>query len=111
MISVPGYKIIEKIQQDTKSVLYRGRRETDETPVLIKTPSSKYPSSGDLGRLRHEFEITKDLNLRGILRPYALQKTNGTMALILEDVGGQSLKSFTASRGRFRFLYATPRSL
>lgn len=98
MISVPGYKIIEKIHQDTRSTLYRGRRETDETPVLIKTPSSEYPSSGDLGRLSHEFEITKDLNLRGILRPYTLQKIGGTLALILEDVGGQSLKSFTASR-------------
>ena len=98
MISVPGYKIIEKIHQDTKNALYRGRRETDETPVLIKTPSSEYPSSGELGRLSHEFEITKDLNLRGILRPYTLQKIDGTLALILEDVGGQSLKSFTASR-------------
>jgi len=98
MISVPGYKIIEKIHQDTKNTLYRGRRETDETPVLIKTPLSEYPSSGDLGRLSHEFEITKDLNLRGILRPYALQKIGRTLALILEDVGGQSLKSFTASR-------------
>jgi len=36
--------------------------------------------------------------LRGILRPYTLQKIDGTLALILEDVGGQSLKSFTASR-------------
>jgi hypothetical protein len=64
MISVPGYKISEKIHQDTRNVLYRGRRETDETPVLIKTPSSEYPSSGNLGRLSHEYEITKDLNLR-----------------------------------------------
>ena len=97
MISVPGYKIIKKIHQDTKNALYRGRRETDATPVLIKTPSSEYPSSGDLGRLSHEFEIAKDLNLRGILRPYTLQKIGGTFALIFEDVGGQSLKSFTAS--------------
>ncbi|MBT6502730.1 MAG: sigma 54-interacting transcriptional regulator [Deltaproteobacteria bacterium] len=98
MISVPGYKIIEKIHQDTKNNLYRGRRETDETPVLIRMPSLEYPSSGDLGRLSHEFEITKDLNLRGIQRPYALQKIGGTLAIILEDVGGESLKSFAASR-------------
>ncbi len=98
MISVPGYKILERVQQDTNNSLYRGRRETDETPVLIKTPSSESPSSGDLGRLSHEFEITKDLNLRGILRPYTLQKIGGTLALILEDISGQSLKSFAASR-------------
>ncbi len=98
MISVPGYKIIEKIHQDTRSTLYRGRRETDETPVVIKTPSSEYPSSGDLGRLSHEYEITKDLNLRGILRPYALHKIDGTLVLILEDVGGQSLKALSASK-------------
>lgn len=95
MISIPGYRIIEKIQQNTKNALYRGLRETDETPVLIKTPSSEYPLSGDLGRLSHEFEITKDLNLRGILRPYALHKIDGTLALILEDVGGQSLKALS----------------
>jgi PAS domain S-box-containing protein len=98
MISVPGYKIIEKIHQDTRNALYRGRREMDETAVLIKTPSSESPSSGDLGRLSHEFEITKDLNLRGILTPYTLQKIDGTLALILEDISGQSLKSFAASR-------------
>ena len=98
MISVPGYEIVEKIHQDTKNALYRGRREADETPVLIKTPSSESPSSENLGKLNHEFEITKDPNLRGILRPYTLEKIGGTLALILEDVGGQSLKSFTASR-------------
>ncbi|MCP4623388.1 MAG: hypothetical protein GY850_07615 [bacterium] len=98
MISVPGYKIVEKTHQDTRNALYRERRETDETPVLIKTLSAEYPSSGDLGRLSHEYEITKDLNLRGILRPYALHKIDGTLVLILEDVGGRSLKSFTASK-------------
>jgi PAS domain S-box-containing protein len=98
MISVPGYKNLKKNYQDTKNTLYRGLRETDETPVFIKTPSSKYPSSGDLGRLSHEFEITKDLNLRGILRPYTLQKIGGTLALILEDVGGRPLKSINASK-------------
>lgn len=98
MFIVPGHRIIEKIYQGARSTIYRGQREADDASVVIKTPSSKYPSSEDIGRLSHEYEVTKDLNLRGILRPYALYKVKGTLALIFEDVDGQSLKALIRSK-------------
>lgn len=98
MISIPGYRIENKIHQGTKSTIYRGQRELDDTPVIIKTPSLPYPSPREIGRLRHEYEITKGLNLRGILRPYALQEIEGTLVLIFEDMGGQSLKALSTSK-------------
>jgi len=98
MITVPGYRIEDRIYRGNRSTLYRGQRERDDTPVIIKTPSSEYPSPRDLGRLSHEYEITNDLTLRGISKSYALEKVEGSLALIFEDIGGQSLKALIALR-------------
>jgi len=95
---VPGYRIMDKIYQGTRTIIYRGRREEDDTPVIIKMPSPQLFSAQDLGKLRHEYEITKGLSLRGILKPYALQKVKENLALIFEDIGGELLKTLVASR-------------
>ncbi len=43
-------------------------------------------------RYRQEFEITKDLNIAGAVKAYALEKYQNTLVMVLEDLGGESLR-------------------
>ncbi|HAA31495.1 MAG TPA: hypothetical protein DCE56_32060, partial [Cyanobacteria bacterium UBA8553] len=43
---------------------------------------------------KHEYEITKNLDLAGIIKPYSLENYQNGIALILEDFGGRSLQEF-----------------
>ncbi|MBD2778008.1 hypothetical protein ICL16_39705 [Iningainema sp. BLCCT55] len=41
---IAGYKIITQIYAGTKTLVYRGIREQDQQPVVIKMMRSEYPS-------------------------------------------------------------------
>jgi serine/threonine protein kinase len=98
MNALPGYKITEIIQIGVKSIIYRGVRESDRASVIIKTLLSEYPTIDDITRLRHEYKISSNLKLEGIIKPYNLEKYKNSCALILEDCGGQSLGHHLAGK-------------
>ena len=96
-ITIPGYQIRAAIFKGSKSVLFSGEREEDGASVVIKVPASEHPTVRDISEIRHEYEITKGLNVKGIIKTYALKKYENGVALILEDIGGQSLKDLIAA--------------
>ena len=98
MILIPGYSVQEKLYEGAKSIVYRGFRKTDETPVVIKIFKKDYPSIEDIAAVEREFEITKNLNLEGCVRPYGLESYQNSPALILEDFGGTSLKNLVLEK-------------
>ena len=98
MIAIQGYQILAKIHESENSVVYRGRREEDNLPVVVKIIKGDYPTEEELARYRKEYEITKNLNLDGVVKAYSLQKYRNTKAMILEDFGGESLKKIISSQ-------------
>ena len=98
MFLIPGYKVFNTLYQDTKSILYHGERAEDDESVVIKANLPSYPASSFAVTIRNEYEITKDLEIDGILRPYALEKYKEKLVLILEDMGGQPLKTHLSSK-------------
>ncbi|XZN95799.1 MAG: AAA family ATPase [Microcoleus sp.] len=98
MFVLPGYQILQPVQLGIKNAIYRGIRETDRTPVIIKTLNAEFPSLEDITRLRHEYKITQNLNLQGIVNTYSLENTGNNYALIMEDLGGTSLKQLLAAK-------------
>ncbi len=96
MLNVSGYQISEKIYQGSKSVVYRGYREKDQKPVMIKVPTEEYPSSRDIKKLKHEYEIIRHLNINGVVQAQDIQKYKNKYILILEDFGGHSLKEHSS---------------
>ena len=93
MISMPGYSVQEMLYEGAKSIVYRGLRKKDQTRVVIKIFKKDYPSLEDIAAVEREFELTKNLNLEGCVRPYSLESYQNSPALILEDFGGTSLKN------------------
>jgi len=98
MISIPGYRITEQIQAGLNTLIYRGVREQSQTSVIIKTLLADYPTLEQITRLRHEYKILQKLEIEGIIKPYALENYHNSLALILEDFLGQSLKDFLGTQ-------------
>lgn len=92
MTKVPGYRINEKVYNSSNISVYRGEREEDDLPVIIKTSTTDYPAPMTLAQLTNEYDFTVGLNAKHILKAYELIKHNNSVYLILEDIGGYSLR-------------------
>ena len=98
MVTLPGYKNLKLIQAGATTVIYRGQREEDEKPAIVKILKHEYPTLEEITRIKHEYEISKNLELSGIIKPYSLENYQNGLALILEDFGGRSLQEFICDR-------------
>jgi len=99
LISIPGYRISEELYNGSRTLVYRGYREADSLPVVIKLLKNPYPSFSELLSFRNQYTITKNLNSPLIVQTYSLQAYQNGYALVMEDFGGISLKEWGV-RGR-----------
>ena len=92
-----GFRIIDQLSENARSIVYRTIRSRDNLPAILKILHSEEATAGDFSRYKQEYEIYR-LNLDGVVQTYGLQKYNQAIALILEDFGGQSLQQFIKNR-------------
>jgi PAS domain S-box-containing protein len=97
MLHFPGYKIFRKIYESDRSLVYRGVRSADGQPAIFKILKQDYPTTAALARHKQEYDIIRSLNLAGVVKAYSLEQYDRTLAIILEDFGGESLKRFMHS--------------
>jgi predicted ATPase/signal transduction histidine kinase/tRNA A-37 threonylcarbamoyl transferase component Bud32 len=97
MLKIPGYRLTEQIYNGSKTQVYRGLSEYNQTPVVIKLLLSEYPTFGELVQFRSQYTITKNLDIPGIVKPIALLNYHNAFAMVMEDVGGVSLAEYTAN--------------
>jgi predicted ATPase/signal transduction histidine kinase/DNA-binding NarL/FixJ family response regulator len=88
----PNYHSLTPIYESVNSLVYRGFREKDNQPVILKVLKEDYPSPAELTRYQQEFEITKDLNIPSVVKAYGTERYQNTLVIILEDFGGESLR-------------------
>ncbi|MEH1790426.1 MAG: ATP-binding sensor histidine kinase [Nostoc sp.] len=98
LVSIPGYRINEELYNGSRTIVYRGYRETDELPVVIKLLKNPYPSFSELLSFRNQYTIAKNLNSPSIVQTYSLQAYQNSYALVMEDFGGISLKDWGVGR-------------
>ncbi|HIE02190.1 MAG TPA: GAF domain-containing protein, partial [Thiotrichaceae bacterium] len=99
MLTLPNYQILTPIYESANSLVYRGIREPDNQPVILKVLKQDYPSPEELTRYRQEYDLTRHLaNVEGVTNAYSLEKHQNTLVMSLEDFGGDSLKYWLAER-------------
>ena len=86
-----GFCQLEQIGKTIHSIIYRGIRERDRLPVIIKLICQEFPHPQTISSFQKEYEILKSLEDSGIIKAYDLIRHDHRLALILEDFGGQSL--------------------
>ncbi|MBD2451685.1 AAA family ATPase [Nostoc sp. FACHB-152] len=96
--TLSGYQLLETLHSGNKTVIYRGRRETDNASVIVKTHIDEHPLLEDIARLRHEYQIIEPLQISGIVKAYELKNYQHGLALVLEDIPGCLLKEVIANQ-------------
>jgi predicted ATPase/serine phosphatase RsbU (regulator of sigma subunit)/tRNA A-37 threonylcarbamoyl transferase component Bud32 len=107
MLKIDGYEILTQIYESSNSHVYRGIRQQDNQPVILKFLKEDYPTPSELTRYKQEYEITRNLNLEGVIKAYELKPYQMTFCIILEDFGASSLKQLM-NQGREAGMGAFP---
>ncbi|MBF0102898.1 MAG: AAA family ATPase, partial [Desulfobacterales bacterium] len=97
MLNIEGYQFTEKIYESNKTIVYRGIRNSDQIPVIAKVLRVDVSNYVQQRNYQHEYQITRYLDIPGVLKTYALVNTNNSIALILEDFGGVTLDKYLVS--------------
>ena len=96
MVALPGIAIQSKIYESSNSLVYRGIRD-DGRAIIVKLLKQDYPPPQELTRYKQEYEITRSLNLEGVVKAYSQQDYQRTLVILLEDFGGESLEYWMRS--------------
>ncbi|MEH1933585.1 MAG: AAA family ATPase [Nostoc sp.] len=94
LVTIPGYQVNEQLYNGSRTLVYRGYRETDSLRVVIKLLKNPYPSFSELVQFRNQYTITKNLNSPLIIQTYSLEPYQNGYVLVMEDFGGISLKEW-----------------
>ncbi|MBD2454606.1 AAA family ATPase [Nostoc sp. FACHB-87] len=96
-IILTDYSLIQVIDDNTNTCIYRAYQESTQTSVIIKTLKTEYPTIEQITRLRYEYQILQSLRISGVIQPLALESTQNKIALILEDFLGETLHNFIST--------------
>ncbi|MEP0912359.1 trifunctional serine/threonine-protein kinase/ATP-binding protein/sensor histidine kinase [Leptolyngbya sp. GB1-A1] len=97
--NLSGYAISELLYSGSRTLVYRGVRESDQHPVVIKLLRNPFPSLSELVQFRNQYTIAKNLDLPGIIQPLALEFHENAYALVMEDFGAVSLSEYRKTEG------------
>ncbi|MEK8019511.1 MAG: serine/threonine-protein kinase PknK, partial [Candidatus Parabeggiatoa sp.] len=92
MLTLPNYQIQTQIYESANSIVYRGGRSDENQSVILKMLKADYPTPEELTRYRQEYDITKSLDIEGVIKTDSLEKYQNTLIIVLEDFGAEALK-------------------
>ncbi len=98
MLKILGYDLAAQIHNSARTTVYRGRRESDGLPVVVKVLNDEYPSVETAARFKREYELGRLVSGRGAVQILALEEVRGTRAIVMADAGGRSLLAQLAER-------------
>jgi len=96
--TLAGYQINQLIYDGTRTQVYRGVKTDSSKPAIIKKLHKEYPTFNELLQFRHQYILSKNLDVPGIVKPIALEKSGNGYVLVMEDVGGVSLSEYVGDR-------------
>lgn len=91
MQNMDQYELGETIHQGRSTIVQKGTRVSDKTPVIIKLLRSEHPSSVEITHLKRQYDIIQGINSPGVVKVFGMEANQNQFALILEDFGGVSL--------------------
>ena len=94
MVKIDNYMIKEEVTRSPHSILYRGIRNSDNQPVLIKTYKTTDVTPTQIARFKQEFFEIKKVESDGLISAYGLEYYPDGVAIILEDFIGKPLESY-----------------
>jgi predicted ATPase/class 3 adenylate cyclase len=93
-----GFEILETLYRGHRNTVYRGLRQPDGLPMVLKVLSSEYASPLDAVLLKREYELGRSLSMPGVPRFDSFGKFDNRYAIFMEDSGGVSLRHHFVGR-------------
>ncbi len=94
MITLSGYYITEILYQGTRTEVYRGTRNSDNQPVIIKVLRNLNPKFNELVQFHNQYVLTRHLEHPSIVQPLALERYGNGYALVMPDDGAIALPDY-----------------
>ncbi|MGD1805193.1 trifunctional serine/threonine-protein kinase/ATP-binding protein/sensor histidine kinase [Dapis sp. BLCC M126] len=94
IIKIANYQATELIHESDRTLVYRGQNVENGQSVIIKLMRNEYPSFRELVQFRNQYAISKNLEIEGIIKTYALERYENGYAIIMEDMAGVSLAEY-----------------
>ena len=88
---ISGYNISEELYESADSLVYRSQSSADKKPNILKMLKHAYPPPEKIAWFRREYDLTRNLNLPGVIDAYSLESDQDRLVMVLEDFGGESL--------------------
>ena len=95
---ITNYQIIQQIYESNNSLVYRAILQADNQPIILKILKQTYPTPSELTKYKQEYEITRSLNVNGVIKAYDLKRYQNSLVMFMEDFGGTSLKLLMSER-------------
>ncbi|MCP5494449.1 MAG: AAA family ATPase [Leptospiraceae bacterium] len=87
-----NYQLKEKLYESNQTLVYTGKRLSDNLPVVLKILQGNFPSPEKIAHFQQEYEITKCLsNCNGVIQVFGLEKYQNELMIVMEDIGAISL--------------------
>ncbi len=71
MLVFPRYTLTQRLHEGSDTVILRALRD-DQQPVILKAPRDPQPDPRILIRLRHEYELLRELDIPGVVKAHEL---------------------------------------
>lgn len=95
MIKIAGYESREILYEGEKSLVFRAIDSKNQQPVIIKFLKKEFPDFKEINTYLYEYEMTKKLEtIEGVIKFYDFVSINNSKAIIMEDIGGISLRDY-----------------
>src|SRR5262245_36218491 len=94
----PRHPALKMLHESADSVFYYSEDKNYPGPVIIKALKTNSPDPLWLQQFYNEYEITKDLNIKGVRKAYGIDKLNGSPCIILEYIEGRSIKEIITDK-------------
>lgn len=95
-LRISGYDLQELIHQGINTAIYRAVSLINRQPAILKVLNTEYPTLEQITRLKHEYQITADIDCEYAVKVDRLETHSNCLVLVLEDFGGISLKQWMA---------------
>jgi predicted ATPase/signal transduction histidine kinase/tRNA A-37 threonylcarbamoyl transferase component Bud32 len=95
---IANYLVSEKIYESASTIVYRATRNVDNKNVILKVLKQDLPTAVETNRYQYEHSIIKDLDNKGIIKSFGIEKHKNTFIIVLEDFAGVSLKEFLLNK-------------
>ncbi|WP_437622181.1 AAA family ATPase [Sorangium sp. So ce1151] len=99
MVELLNHELLDTLHDGSRSSVYLGRKKSTGKMCVIKVARKGVNGTRNVAILKRQYEITRNLDLDGIVRVYDLEVRLDYAALIMEYFAGRSLRAIIDESG------------